>query len=133
MTIGTRPFDPAAYLDSPEALLAYLNGAFADGDAGEIADSLGVVARARAISQLAEETGLPWQALYKALSLDGAPSRQTPRHAPCPAFRNDTAARSGGVVRCMETMAMDGHQSHQKCHQSSAMRSAASALSVPTP
>lgn len=48
MTIETRPFDPAAYLDSPEAMLAYLEGAFADGDAAEIADALGVVARARA-------------------------------------------------------------------------------------
>lgn len=38
MTIETRPFDPAAYLDSPEAMLAYLEGAFADGDAGEVSD-----------------------------------------------------------------------------------------------
>jgi probable addiction module antidote protein len=58
MTTETRPFDPATYLDSPEAMLAYLEGAFADGDAGEIADALGVVARARGMSQLAEETGL---------------------------------------------------------------------------
>ncbi len=47
MTTEIRTFDPAAYLDSPEAMLAYLEGAFADGDAGEIADALGVVARAR--------------------------------------------------------------------------------------
>jgi probable addiction module antidote protein len=67
MTIGTRPFDPAAYLDSPEAMLSYLDGAFADGDAGEIADALGVVARVRGMSQLAEETGLTRQALYKSL------------------------------------------------------------------
>ena len=46
MTIETRPFDPVAYLDSPEAMLAYLNGAFADGDVREITDALGVVARA---------------------------------------------------------------------------------------
>ena len=53
MTIQTRPFDPAAYLDSSEAMLAYLDRAFADGDAGEIADALGVVARARGVLQLA--------------------------------------------------------------------------------
>ncbi len=46
MGVETRPFDPAVYLDSPEAMLAYLDGAFADGDASEIADALGVVARA---------------------------------------------------------------------------------------
>ncbi|HTT85024.1 MAG TPA: addiction module antidote protein [Rhizomicrobium sp.] len=77
MTIKTRPFDPATYLDSPEAMLAYLDGAFADGDAGEIADALGVVTRARGMSQLAEETGLTRQALYKALSRDGNPEFAT--------------------------------------------------------
>ncbi len=50
MTIETRPFDPAALLDSPDAILADLDGAFADGDAREIADALGVVARARGMS-----------------------------------------------------------------------------------
>ena len=77
MTIETRPFDPATYLDSPEGMLAYLDGAFADGDAGEISDALGVVARARGMSQLAEETGLTRQALYKALSSDGNPEFAT--------------------------------------------------------
>jgi probable addiction module antidote protein len=77
MTIETRPFDPAAYLDSPEAMLAYLEGAFAEGDASEIADALGVVARARGMSQLAEDTGLTRQALYKALSSDGNPEFAT--------------------------------------------------------
>jgi probable addiction module antidote protein len=77
MTIETRPFDPAAYLDGPDAMLAYLEGAFADGDANEIADALGVVARARGMSQLAEETGLSRQALYKALNSDGNPEFAT--------------------------------------------------------
>jgi probable addiction module antidote protein len=77
VTIETRPFDPAAYLDSPEALLAYLEGAFADGEANEIADALGVVARARGMSQLADDTGLTRQALYKALSSDGNPEFAT--------------------------------------------------------
>ena len=77
MTIETRPFDPAAYLDSPEAILAYLEGAFSEGDAGEIADALGVVARARGMSKLAEDTGLTRQSLYKALSSDGNPEFAT--------------------------------------------------------
>jgi probable addiction module antidote protein len=77
MTIETRPFDPAAYLDSPEAMLAYLEGAFADGDAAEITDALGVVARVRGMSQLAEETGLTRQALDNALSSDGNPEFAT--------------------------------------------------------
>jgi probable addiction module antidote protein len=77
MPIATRPFDPAAYLDSPESMLAYLDGAFAEGDAGEIKDALGVVARARGMSDRAEETGLTRQALYKALSRDGNPEFAT--------------------------------------------------------
>ncbi len=77
MALETRPFDPAAYLDSPEAIRAYLEGAFSDGDAGEIADALGTVARARGMTQLAEDTGLTRQALYKALSSDGNPEFAT--------------------------------------------------------
>ena len=58
-------------------MLAYLDGAFGDGDLREITDALGVVARARGMSQLAEETGLTRQALYEALSGDGNPECAT--------------------------------------------------------
>jgi len=58
-------------------MLVYLDGAFADSDSGEIADALGVVARARGMSQLAEETGLTRQVLYKALSSVGNPEFAT--------------------------------------------------------
>jgi probable addiction module antidote protein len=58
-------------------MLAYLDGAFADGDAGEIAEALGVVARARGMSQIAEATGLTRQSLYMALSSDGNPELAT--------------------------------------------------------
>ena len=59
----TRPFDAAEYLDTPEAVRAYLADAFASGDAGEIADALGVVARARGMTELAKESGLAKPAL----------------------------------------------------------------------
>lgn len=74
MPKDTTPFDPADYLDTPEAAAAYLEGAFADGDPAEIADALGVVARARGMSALAKETGMARQSLYKALGEDGNPS-----------------------------------------------------------
>ena len=77
MPLETRPFDPAAYLDGPEAIVAYLEGAFADGDPAEITDALGVVARARGMSALAEEAGLSRQSLYKALSGEGNPEFST--------------------------------------------------------
>ncbi len=71
MTVETRPFDPAEVLDTPEAIAAYLADAFETGDSAEIADALGVVARARGMSQLARDTGLSRPALYRALSAEG--------------------------------------------------------------
>lgn len=47
MTMHLRPFDPAEYLDMPEAVAEYLAAAFETGDQAVIADALGVVAKAR--------------------------------------------------------------------------------------
>ncbi len=77
MMTKTRTFDPARYLDTPEAIAGFLEDAFASSDLKEIASALGVVARARGMSQLAEETGLNRQALYKALSDEGKPELDT--------------------------------------------------------
>jgi DNA-binding phage protein len=44
--VDTRPFDPAQYLDSEEAIAAYLADAGADGDKA-LSDATEVVARAR--------------------------------------------------------------------------------------
>lgn len=77
MALETRPFDPAEYLDTAEAIEAYLADAFEMGDASEIGRALGVVARAHGMTQLAAETGLNRQALYKALSSEGRPELST--------------------------------------------------------
>ena len=77
MTVQTRPFDPADVLDTAEGIEAYLSDAFEHGDAGEIADALGVVARARGMTELARETGLSRASLYRALSADGSPELPT--------------------------------------------------------
>jgi probable addiction module antidote protein len=47
MPLQTRPFDPAEYLSSSEAIDEYVLAAFETGDPAEIADALGVVARAK--------------------------------------------------------------------------------------
>lgn len=73
MALETMPFDAAEYLDSPEAIAAFLEDAFESEDAGFIAHAFGVVARAKGMSKLADDTGLSRQALYKALSGDGNP------------------------------------------------------------
>ncbi len=77
MPITTIPFDAAAVLDTPDAIEAYLSDAFESEDPRFIAHALGVVARARGMSQLAQDTGLTRQALYKALSPEGNPEFAT--------------------------------------------------------
>ena len=77
MTVKTKPFDPAQYLDSPAAIAAYLEEAFEIGDPAFIADALGVVAKAHGMTQVAKESGLGRESLYKALSSDGHPELAT--------------------------------------------------------
>lgn len=77
MTIETLPFDAAQYLDTPEAHTELLNDAFETGNAAYIAAALGVVARAKGMSQIAKDAGVTREALYKALSTEGDPKLST--------------------------------------------------------
>ena len=77
MPLETFPFDAADYLDSPEMIEAFLEEAFESDDPAYIAHAFGVVARAKGMSQLAKETGLTRQTLYKALSAGGNPEFAT--------------------------------------------------------
>lgn len=62
------------YLDSEEAIKEYFRQVMEDGDPDEIICSLGHIARARGMMQLAQDTGLARESLYRALS-DGAKPR----------------------------------------------------------
>ena len=73
MTRFTR-FDAADYLDSEEAIAAYLSATLEDGDPEMFLVALKTVARARGMTQLAKDTGMGRESLYKALSADGNPS-----------------------------------------------------------
>jgi probable addiction module antidote protein len=73
----TRPFDVANYLASEEDVAAYVQAALEDGDPALLAAALGDVARARSMSQLAKDTGLSRESLYKSLSGERAPSSDT--------------------------------------------------------
>lgn len=66
-------FDPAEYLKDDADIAAYLSVVIEEGDAGELAHALGVAARARGMAQIAEETGIGREALYKALRADAQP------------------------------------------------------------
>ena len=66
----TSRFDVAEHLRSPEEMAAYLEACLeeADGDATLIAKALGNIAKAKGMSQVARDSGLSRESLYKALS-----------------------------------------------------------------
>jgi probable addiction module antidote protein len=72
-------YDVADYLNSDEDMAAYLDITIeeAGDDATCIAAALGDIARARGIAQLARDTGISREGLYKALSANGNPSLAT--------------------------------------------------------
>ncbi len=76
MTLKTTPWDSADYLKTEADMAAYLTACFeeAPDDPAFLVHALGVVARARNMSQLARDTGLTREGLYKAFSVDGNPS-----------------------------------------------------------
>lgn len=66
--IKMRPFDMANYLGTEEEIVEYLRQALEDNDPAELAAALGDIARARGMTQLARDTGLSRESLYKSLS-----------------------------------------------------------------
>ena len=77
MPLKTKPFDAARYLNDSESQAELLADAFESGDAGYIAQALGVVARARGMTQVARKAGVTREALYKALANEGDPKLST--------------------------------------------------------
>ena len=74
MTLYTEPFDVADYLTDEETISAYLTEVLESDDPRYIAKALGAVARARGgMTQLAKDTGISREALYRALSDTGNP------------------------------------------------------------
>ena len=74
-----KKFDPATWLDSPEAIAAYLSDILAADDAALLAVALGDIARARGMTEMARATGLTREALYKALRPGACPRFDTIR------------------------------------------------------
>ena len=81
MAIKTYPFDAAEWLDTPEAveefLIASFESAFELDDPRLITNALGVVARAKGMTRMAEDANLSRTALYRALSDQGRPELAT--------------------------------------------------------
>lgn len=77
MTVETKAFDPAEFLESEDDVVSYLNVWMEDGSPQEIARALGDVARSKGMTEIARRTGLGRQALYNALSENGNPTLET--------------------------------------------------------
>ena len=79
METKTAPYDVGEFLDTSEEMAAYLEACIqeSDGDAAFIAKALGDFARAKGMTQIARESGLSRESLYKALSGDRSPSFDT--------------------------------------------------------
>jgi probable addiction module antidote protein len=77
MNPKTRAFDLAEHLRTPEDIATYLTLVIEDDEPGELAHALGVVARARGMADVAQQTGLTREALYKALRADAQPRFDT--------------------------------------------------------
>ena len=73
----TEPFDAAPLLTSQEAQSELLNDALSSGHAPYIAQALGVIARARGMTDVARDAGVTREALYKSLSEEGDPRLTT--------------------------------------------------------
>ena len=76
MTLSTTRWDSAEYLKTDEDIQLYLEACLeeAGDDPAFIVHALGVVARAHSMGQLARDTGLTRESLYKALSSEGNPT-----------------------------------------------------------
>lgn len=76
---STTKYDVSEHLRTSEEMAAYLEACIEEsqGDSGFIVKALGDIARAKGMSQVARETGLSRESLYKALSGDRTPSFDT--------------------------------------------------------
>ena len=73
----TRPWDAAEHLETEQDMAAYLEAALEEGDPALVAAALGDIARARGMTEIARETGLGRESLYRALSPEGNPEFAT--------------------------------------------------------
>ena len=70
-------YDPAEDLGSDEAIAVFMAEAFKTNDVAYISHALGVVARAKGMAQIAVQTGLSREQLYRAFSAKGNPTLKT--------------------------------------------------------
>ena len=72
-------FDPAPYLDTPEARAAFIADMLAEGYDGDLREALAIVARAQGMERVADAANVSRAGIYKALGEDGDPRFTTMR------------------------------------------------------
>lgn len=77
MSETLRPFDVAEFLDDEATIQAYLTEVLKEGDQDEFLEALNDIARARGMAELARQTGLGRESLYKTLSKGSNPRFET--------------------------------------------------------
>lgn len=70
-------FDPAEHIKDEKDMAAYLTAVLEENDPAALAHALGVVARARGMTEIAKASGIGREALYKALRRDTQPRFET--------------------------------------------------------
>lgn len=77
MTIPLVPFDMSAILDSEEAMTEYVRQVLEDGEMDEMLRAVGYIAKSRGMAQVAKDSGLGRESLYKALRPGAQPKFET--------------------------------------------------------
>ena len=73
----TTVFDIADYLDSKEMIAEYISQVLEDGNMDELLEAIGHIAKAKGISQVAKDTGLGRESLYKTFQVGSKPRFET--------------------------------------------------------
>jgi len=77
MSIELNEFDVSKYLDSKEMIAEYLSQVLADGDMDELLSAIGHIAKAKGMTQVAKDTGLGRESLYKTFAKGSKPKFET--------------------------------------------------------
>jgi probable addiction module antidote protein len=77
MATETKAWDAAELLETPADIAAYLDAYLADGTPEELLRAVSTIARSRGMTELARQTGISREALYRAFSENGNPTLDT--------------------------------------------------------
>lgn len=69
----TTTFDAVEYLDTPEVIAEFLNEAFETNDSAFITKAIGIVARAKGMTEVARKADVSRESLYRSLSGESSP------------------------------------------------------------